>query len=303
MNLKQLEYFVAVAELLNFTKAAKKCFISQTAMTQQIRSLEEKVGVTLFLRDKHHVELTAAGKVYLNEAKAILLRAEEASKLARSAAEGVSGELTVGFIRGYEQSRFSETLRTFHEVYPNIQLHLIRENMNALYELLEENACDIAFNLSLNTRSYEDLQHHFLKRYPMMAILYPGHSMSGQNHLQYKELAKENFIIMQPQGRSNDEAEEVLICYNRGGFIPNIVSREREVQTVLLEVSAGFGVAILPEYAVRHYWNARNLVIVPLLRDDGSPEQLDFEACWRRENTNPAIGNLIQWMQTHNYTE
>ena len=82
MNLKQLEYFVAVAELLNFTKAAKKCFISQTAMTQQIRSLEEKVGVALFLRDKHHVELTAAGKIYLNEAKAILLRAEEASKLA-----------------------------------------------------------------------------------------------------------------------------------------------------------------------------------------------------------------------------
>ena len=196
-------------------------------MTQQIRSLEEKVGVPLFLRDKHHVELTAAGKVYLNEAKALLLRAEEASKLARSAAEGVSGALTIGFIRGYEQSRFSETLRTFHEMYPNIQLHLIRENMGTLYELLEDGSCDIAFNLSLNTRSYDDLQHHFLKRYPMMAVLYPGHSLAGQNHLMYKDLAKENFIIMQPQGRSNDEAEEVLLCYNRGGFIPDIVARDR----------------------------------------------------------------------------
>lgn len=55
----------------------------------------------------------------------------------------------------------------------------------------------------------------------------------------YRDLAREDFIIMQPQGRSNDEAEEVLICYNKGGFIPNIVAREREVQTVLLEVSAG----------------------------------------------------------------
>ncbi len=302
MTLKQLEYFVAVAELLNFTKAAKKCFISQTAMTQQIRSLEEKVGVPLFLRDKHHVELTAAGKVYLNEAKALLLRAEEASKLARSAAEGVSGELTIGFIRGYEQSRFSETLRTFHEMYPNIQLHLIRENMGTLYELLEDGSCDIAFNLSL-TRSYDDLQHHFLKRYPMMAVLYPGHSLAGQNHLMYKDLAKENFIIMQPQGRSNDEAEEVLLCYNRSGFIPDIVARDREVQTVLLEVSAGFGVAILPEYAVRHYWNARNLVLVPLLREDGSNEELDFEACWKRENHNPAIENLIQWMVSHGCVE
>jgi len=69
MNLKQMEYFVAAAEQLNFTRAAKKCFISQTAMTLQIQSLEEKIGVPLFVRDKHHVELTAAGKVYLNEAR------------------------------------------------------------------------------------------------------------------------------------------------------------------------------------------------------------------------------------------
>ena len=71
MNLKQMEYFVAVAEQLNFTRAARQCFVSQTAMTLQIQSLEEKVGVPLFVRDKHHVELTAAGKVYLKEARVI----------------------------------------------------------------------------------------------------------------------------------------------------------------------------------------------------------------------------------------
>ena len=141
MNLKQMEYFVAAAEQLNFTRAAKKCFISQTAMTLQIRSLEEKIGVPLFVRDKHHVELTAAGKVYLNEARAILVRAEEAAKLARTAAEGVAGELTIGFIRGYEQSRFSETLRSFHEAYPNISIHLLRENMSALYQIFVTVPC------------------------------------------------------------------------------------------------------------------------------------------------------------------
>ena len=227
MNLKQMEYFVAAAEQLNFTRAAKKCFISQTAMTLQIRSLEEKIGVPLFVRDKHHVELTAAGKVYLNEARAILVRAEEAAKLARTAAEGVAGELTIGFIRGYEQSRFSETLRSFHEAYPNISIHLLRENMSALYELLDNGTCDLAFNLSLYTQNYEDLKHRFLKRFPMMAVLYPGHTLAGESHLMYRDLAREDFIIMQPQGRSNDEAEEVLICYNKGGFIPNIVARER----------------------------------------------------------------------------
>ena len=230
-------------------------------------------------------------------------RAEEAAKLARTAAEGVAGELTIGFIRGYEQSRFSETLRSFHEAYPNISIHLLRENMSALYELLDNGTCDLAFNLSLYTQNYEDLKHRFLKRFPMMAVLYPGHSLAGESHLMYRDLAREDFIIMQPQGRSNDEAEEVLICYNKGGFIPNIVAREREVQTVLLEVSAGFGVAILPEYAVRHYRNARNLVVVPLLRADGSPEELDFEIAWRQSNPNPAIEKLLQWVETHEYVE
>ena len=230
-------------------------------------------------------------------------RAEEAAKLARTAAEGIAGELTIGFIRGYEQSRFSETLRSFHEAYPNISIHLLRENMSALYELLDNGTCDLAFNLSLYTQNYEDLKHRFLKRFPMMAVLYPGHTLAGDSHLMYRDLAREDFIIMQPQGRSNDEAEEVLICYNKGGFIPNIVAREREVQTVLLEVSAGFGVAILPEYAVRYYRNARNLVVVPLLRADGSPEELDFEIAWRQSNPNPAIEKLLQWVETHEYVE
>ena len=228
---------------------------------------------------------------------------EEAAKLARTAAEGIAGELTIGFIRGYEQSRFSETLRSFHEAYPNISIHLLRENMSALYELLDNGTCDLAFNLSLYTQNYEDLKHRFLKQFPMMAVLYPGHTLAGESHLMYRDLAREDFIIMQPQGRSNDEAEEVLICYNKGGFIPNIVAREREVQTVLLEVSAGFGVAILPEYAVRHYRNARNLVVVPLLRADGSPEELDFEIAWRQSNPNPAIEKLLQWVETHEYVE
>ena len=100
MNLRQLEYFVAAAETLNFTRAAQKCFITQATMTVQIKALEEQVGVALFLRDKHHVSLTPAGKVYLNEARTLLLRAEEAKKLARTAAAGISGTITIGFIRG-----------------------------------------------------------------------------------------------------------------------------------------------------------------------------------------------------------
>ena len=115
MNLKQLEYFVSVAETLNFTRAARKCFISQTAMTQQIRALEESIGVLLFIRDKHHVELTPAGRVFMYEAKAILSRSEEAVKLARSAAEGFPApypsDLSGAMSRAFFQRRYAAFMK------------------------------------------------------------------------------------------------------------------------------------------------------------------------------------------------
>ena len=303
MNLKQLEYFIAVAESLNFTRAAQKCFISQTAMTLQIQSLEEKVGVPLLLRDKHHVELTEAGKVYLNEARAILTRSEEVMKLARTAAEGFSGMLNIGFVRGYEQSNFSRTLRDFRERYPNISFKLLRDNMSSLYNRLEDGECDVIFNLSPYFREYPALNHRFLKKFPLIAVLYPGHPLEEKKRLRYRELAEEDFILMQPEGRSNDEAEEVLICYNRGGFIPNIVLRDPEVQTVLLEVSAGLGIAVLPEYAIRYLHGARNLVMIPMVREDQTEETLDFEVCWHSSNQNPAIDKLLDWMEEQKVAE
>ncbi len=303
MNLRQLEYFVAAAETLNFTRAAQKCFITQATMTVQIKALEEQVGVALFLRDKHHVSLTPAGKVYLNEARTLLLRAEEAKKLARTAAAGISGTITIGFIRGYEQSLFSETLRGFHEAYPNISIELIRENMSRLYGLLEDGACDAAFNLSPYIQTYPALSHRRLKSYPMMAVLYPGHPLAGRKKLTYRDLSGEDFIIMQPKGRPNDEAEEVMLCYNRGGFVPNIIGREKEVQNILLMVSAAFGVAILPEYAVRYFHGTKNLRIVPLFRQDGAPEVMDFEVSWAADNHNPAVERLLEWIRVHEITE
>ena len=91
MNLNQLEYFVSAAEHLNFTRAAKQCYISQTAMTQQMQALEKALGVQLFLRDKRRIELTPAGTVYLKEARAILKRSDEAMRLARMASTGTDG--------------------------------------------------------------------------------------------------------------------------------------------------------------------------------------------------------------------
>ena len=294
MNLNQLEYFISAAELLNFTKAAEKCFISQTAMTQQIRALEKTVGVQLFLRDKHHVELTTAGRAFLAEARAIVERSNAALRIARTAASGIEGELTVGFIRGFGQGELNAILRAFHNSYPNIRLTMTNGNMSQLLDSLASGKCDAVFTISPYRQRFPDLGHLYMKSFPLFAVVPAGHVLAVKNYLGYNELKEENFIIMQPEGRAKDEAEESMLVYERGGFFPNIVAMEGDPETLLLMISIGLGISILPEYIIRPYQKRKDLAAIPLVKADGNAESVDIELCWPERNTNPAVQQLIE---------
>ena len=118
MNINQLKYFIAVAETESFTKAAEGFFISQTAITQQIRSLEETIGIKLIDRSTRPISLTPGGKVFLREAKAILNHMDIAVTRSQEASTGLSGTLRIGYTKGYEQSRLPRLLRDFRREYP-----------------------------------------------------------------------------------------------------------------------------------------------------------------------------------------
>ncbi|MDO4493753.1 MAG: LysR family transcriptional regulator [Clostridia bacterium] len=294
MNLNRLEYFVAVAETLSFTKAANRCFISQTAMTQQIQALEKDIGVALFLRDKHHVSLTPAGRVYLGEAQKILARASEATRLAKLAAAGEEGEIVVGFPAGFGESDGTDLLSAFRSAHPGIRIKLVRDTVSGLMVKLEAGECAAAFVISSESvhRKYPDAAFRFLKNYPLMAVLPLGHPLAGRGFITYADLAPERFIIMQPGDRSRDEMEEVMLIYRRGGFVPEIAAFEREPETMLLMVSLGLGVCFLPEYIVR---NRRNpgIAVVPLAHSDGSAETVGFEVACRPAVTGTAAEKLL----------
>lgn len=294
MNLNQLEYFICAAENLNFTKAAKQCFISQTAMTQQIKALEKTVGVPLFVRDKHHVELSAAGAVYLKEAKAILRQSDAALRLARVAYSGTEGEITVGFISGYGQSDCAKILNRFHSDFPNIKMKFCRDTMSGLMGMVMRRDCDVAFTVQPHQQDYEEMNHIFIDRYPLVAVLPGGHVLAASPGLACADLAAEHFILMQPSARARDEMEEMLWIYRHGGFLPEITAVEKEPETISLMVALRMGVCILPEYAARPYLNREDIAIVPLIRNDGSRETLDFEMVWSKENANPAVEHLAE---------
>lgn len=295
MNLNQLEYFVSAANHLNFTKAAKECYISQTAMTQQMQALEKKLGVQLFTRDKHHIELTTAGKVYLKEAKAILKRSDEAMRLARMASKGMDGELSIGFISGFGQSDCYEFLRNFHEAFPNIKLRFIRNTLSGLMEALQKGECDVAFTVQPHQRNYENMNRQYIKSYPLFVAMSKNNPLAEKKEIKCMELKNESFIIMQPAARSRDEMEEMLWVYQSGGFLPQVVAVEQEPETIMLMASLEMGISLLPEYIVRPYNKKEELAILPVMKEDGTAETLNFELIWQADNANPSVDNLLEW--------
>lgn len=145
MNTNQLKYFVAVAQYRSFTKAANQYYISQTAITQQIRALEESMNVQLFNRSSRPVALTPAGRIFFLEAKAILERMETAVSKVKDASTGLVGTLRIGYTKGYERSDLSNKLRAFHLEYPNILLTCYRCDTDRLAAGLFNNEYDIIF--------------------------------------------------------------------------------------------------------------------------------------------------------------
>ena len=167
MNIQQLRYFLVLADTLSFTKTAEKYYISQTAVSNQIKALEEKLGVQLFLRDNRKVILTPAGKVFVKEAKSIITRIEEAVQHTKDAAEGFAGEIHVGYQWGFERTVFPRVLQDFQYEYPNIEILIERDEVAALYDGVMEGKYDIIFNLPLPGKKKSGLKEMVLARYPL----------------------------------------------------------------------------------------------------------------------------------------
>lgn len=291
MNLNQLEYFVNAAETLNFTNTAKKFYISQTAITQQIKALEEYVGEELFYRKNKKLSLTPVGKVFYQECKAILIRTSDALEKVHLAANGIIGELRIGVIDGYEKTNISDLIRNFHNEYPNVSLKFVIKSYKELWNMLENNDLDIIFNMifeSFNEEKYSKMQ---IGKYPVMAILHPTHPLSGRSSININDFYNENFIALSFADKDMKYENSILHYMNINEIKPNIIQYSNDIETILLMVSSGLGISLIPKFAVIFYNQSQNLSIIPV----ESEENLSFciNAVWNSQNTNSSIEKFL----------
>lgn len=291
MNIKQLEYFVAVAENLNFTRAAEQFFISQTAITQQIKSLEEYLGVQLFIRSKRHVELTPAGSGFLKESRAIINRTKDAVYRTRLISTGLTGSLNIGFVKGYEKTDFPHILQKFHFKYPNIFLSLIRENADDIYDKIIDGSLDIAFNILFETPNLTNLEYKFIKNYPLNAVVSSDHPLAHKKSIKRADLEGHAFIELRTQEQDYGQSAKIRREFLEAGFLPVISVQSDDIETSLMMASVGLGYALLPSYITDSITSRERLVVIPI---EGEEKIMQIIVIWKKDNTNPVLNEFLE---------
>lgn len=293
MNINQLRYFVAVAEQRSFTKAANQYYLSQTAVTQQVRALEDTLGVQLLDRNSRPVSLTPAGAVFLTEAKAILERMNTAVSRARDASTGLVGSVRIGYTKGYERSDLSNKLRAFHRDYPNILLTCFRCDTDMLAAGLLNGEYDIIFTWdSTNIRQESQVELRMVERARLVVALYGSHPFARRTALRRSELKNETILFMTPSSTGASFGDDHFMqLYQQAGYLPNILLRSNDVESILMMVAAEEGISILPAYCTDKLTNADNLIFVPLI---GEEETEDILAVWRKDDPSQALQHFLE---------
>lgn len=296
MNTNQLKYFISVAKNRSFSAAAEENYITQTAMTQQIKALEDDLGCQLINRSSRPISLTAAGDSFLSDAKLILRRLSDAKERANEASNGLNGVLRIGYIKGYERSFLSEFLRTFHRYLPNVLISCYRNTSDKLAALLQNREYDIIFTWdSTNLKQNGDYAALEIEKAGLMATLYASHPLCQKEYLKRNELKGESIIYMSPSELSENYGDsQFMDLYHEAGFHPEIICRSTDIESILMMVASEEGISIVPDYCVKKINNAEGLVFVPM---KGEKEVEEIHAIWRKDNDNVALDRFVKMLK------
>lgn len=256
IDLKQLKYFLAVAEEKSFSRAAERLHISQPPLSQQIQKLESELGVRLFARTTRSFELTAAGKALMLEAADLLARMRVTIETVRQIDRGEVGRLRVGIVGSAMWGPIPKLLEEFQTRFPRVTWTLHELGPNDQIEALRNRQIDVGFWREPRNDDEElrqaSLRQDLCFRENVCVAVNQNHKLASHLHVELSELAGEPLLTL-ALDRSAFARYLVQCCAN-AGFEPAIFQEALEPQTVLAMVGAGLGVALMPETTARVGW-------------------------------------------------
>ena len=290
MELRHLRYFVAVAEQLHFRHAAELVHVAQPALSQQIRQLEEEIGVTLFERSHHKVQLTPAGKAFYENAQRILNQTTQAVEQARKVEYGDAGTIRIGFVSTAAIAILPEAMKKLQAQVPMAEVELKELAAGEQIDGLYRDLIDIGF---LHSQLTEDvLETMVVARERLIAAVPASCKLARERRVDIRDLASWTAILPARHG-SAGFYEHVRMAYQAAGVLPERVHHTRLLQTGLLLVGAGVGVSLVPE-------SFKSIHVKGIVYKDlrVEPPLCELVAAWRRDNSSPLLKRFIHSLRS-----
>ncbi len=289
MELRHLRYFIAVAEELHFGRAAELLGISQPPLSQQIQALEQELGARLFERTNRRVELSEAGRLFLEEARLVLAQVDKAADVARRAQLGELGELKIGFTSSAPfNSTIPQAIFAFRQAFPAVHLNLREMSSKSVADGLMDESIEVGLMRPLSLP--EALSVVELMREPLVAVLSAKHPLAAGSEagIHLSELALEPFVFF-PRSYGSGLYAQLLTLARQAGFSPHFAQEAGEAMTIIGLVAAGLGVSVLPASYQRI--RIEGVVYRPLLDPDAE------SAVWlvqRKDQKSPMAKAFIE---------
>lgn len=286
MTLQQLKYFVSVANHLSFSRAAEENYVSQTAISQQIKLLEEDLGISLFDRTHRWVRLTRAGSVYYEYAQQILDLAEMAASRARAIGSAEEQKLTVGIMRGLESIPFVEQLLDFQAAHPGLEIQLTPSHYKELWELLRDGQLDLTVVTELySVEGYPGRRQHCIGQAAHYAVVNRQSHLARFSALTNAQLTGEVFCTVPLAKDSWNLFSHTL--EEKGLKTQRLIFRD-SLEAVAFEIAFHGGYTILAEPILRQLPFTKYLVTIPI-----ENELVPINLVWNESNTNPALHSFL----------
>ena len=290
MDFHKLKAFVAVVEESNISRAAIRMNMQQPPLTRIIQQLEQELGATLLKRLPRGVEVTEAGKALYQEALTILAHAQAIPKRVQNIAQGLEGQINIGFTNSVGLHSFLPALlRQFREAFAAVSIHLEEDGSNSLINSIINEKNDIVFlrkpapiGLGLNSL-------HILDE-PLIVAMPNNHPLAGVNTpIQFLGLEPYDFVLYRRLA-GQDLFDNILASCYQAGFSPNIVQEAPRLTSSLNLIAAGIGLSIVPE-AIRDFWNKQ--IVYKTLQAD-TPCIAPIYAVYRKDLNNVRIQHLLK---------
>jgi DNA-binding transcriptional LysR family regulator len=244
MELRHLRYFVAVAEALNFTRAAARLHVAQPALSRQVSDLEEELGVDLLKRTSHGVWLTEEGKLFLAEARGLLKGADESIARVRALARGEFGELQVGYLPPLDSHILPRALAEFQGTTPGVKVVLHDLGTDEICSELRNGTLHLALMIQPTDESTAGIEFEEVGRYPFFVAMASGHPLSRMKTISVEALAGQPLVIL---GRWRNSEYHRVIHRVFAPLRPNIAVESDSMNSLITEINVGRCVAVVSE--------------------------------------------------------